>query len=79
MDDILTRHGFLVAVMRADAMAPEHREAWVANVERGRGENGWADGLMGGAVRAGLDHPRKTSVERPLEPGLAASIAGRGN
>ena len=79
MDDILTRHRFRVAVMRADAVAPENREAWVANVERGRGENGWADGLTAGAVRAGLDHPRKTSVERLLEPGLAASIAARRN
>ena len=28
MDDILTRHGFRVAVMKADAVAPERREAW---------------------------------------------------
>ena len=31
MDDILTRHGFRVAVMKADAVAPEQREAWVAD------------------------------------------------
>ena len=31
MDDILTRHGFRVAVMKADAVAPEKREAWVAD------------------------------------------------
>ena len=31
MDDMLTRHGFRVAVMRADAVAPERREAWVAD------------------------------------------------
>ena len=49
------------------------------SVERGGGENGWADGLTGGALRAGPDHPQKTFVERLLEPGLAASIAGRGN
>ncbi len=30
MEDILTRHGFRVAVMKADAVAPEKREAWVA-------------------------------------------------
>ena len=30
MDDILTRHGFRVAVMKADAVAPDRREAWVA-------------------------------------------------
>ena len=30
MDDILSRHGFSVAVMKADAVAPERREAWVA-------------------------------------------------
>ena len=30
MNDILTRHGFRVAVMKADAVAPDHREAWVA-------------------------------------------------
>ena len=31
MDDILTRHGFRVAVMKADAVAPNKREAWVAD------------------------------------------------
>ena len=36
MDDILTRHGFRVAVMKADAVAPDRREAWVADrVEQG--------------------------------------------
>ena len=30
MDDILTKHGFRVAVMKADAVAPDKREAWVA-------------------------------------------------
>ena len=30
MDDMLTRHGFRVAVMKADAVAPERREAWIA-------------------------------------------------
>ena len=36
MDDILTRHGFRVAVMKADAVAPNRREAWVADrVEEG--------------------------------------------
>ena len=38
MDDILTRHGFRVAVMKADAVAPEKREAWVADrVKQGIG------------------------------------------
>ena len=31
MDDMLTRHGFRVAVMKDDAVAPERREAWVAD------------------------------------------------
>ena len=31
MDDILTRYGFRVAVMKADAVPPERREAWVAD------------------------------------------------
>ena len=31
MDAILIRHGFCVAVMKADAMAPDRREAWVAD------------------------------------------------
>ncbi|MDE2823320.1 MAG: hypothetical protein OXK79_07425, partial [Chloroflexota bacterium] len=31
MDDILTRHGFRAAVMKADAVAPDKREAWVAD------------------------------------------------
>ena len=36
MDDFLSRHGFKVAVMKADAVAPERREAWVAKrVEEG--------------------------------------------
>ena len=30
MEDMLSRHGFRVAVMKADAVAPERREAWVA-------------------------------------------------
>ena len=29
MSDILTRHGFRAAVMKADAVAPDRREAWV--------------------------------------------------
>ena len=36
MDDILTRHGFRVAVMKADAVAPNRREAWVADRVRRR-------------------------------------------
>ena len=36
MEDILTRHGFRVAVMKAEAVAPDRREAWVADrVEKG--------------------------------------------
>ena len=31
MDEILTRHGFRVAVMKADAVAPDKREAWVTD------------------------------------------------
>ena len=31
MDEILTRHGFRVAVMKADAVAPDKREKWVAD------------------------------------------------
>ena len=31
MDDILTRHGFRVAVMKADAVEPKRREAWVGD------------------------------------------------
>ncbi len=30
MEDMLSRHGFRVAVMKAEAVAPEKREAWVA-------------------------------------------------
>ena len=30
MEDFLGRHGFKVAVMKADAVQPERREAWVA-------------------------------------------------
>ena len=36
MEAILTRHGFRAAVLKADAVAPERREAWVADrVEKG--------------------------------------------
>ncbi len=36
MDEFLSRHGFRVAVMKADAVPPERREAWVAKrVEEG--------------------------------------------
>ena len=42
-------------------------------MERGGGENGWADGLTGGALRAGPDHPQKPFVEQLL----AASIGAR--
>ena len=31
MDEILTRHGFNVAVMKADKVAPDRREKWVAD------------------------------------------------
>ncbi len=31
MDDMLTRHGFRVAVMKSEAVAPERRKAWVAD------------------------------------------------
>ena len=31
MEEILTQHGFKVAVMKADAVAPDRREAWVAD------------------------------------------------
>ncbi len=31
VDDILTRHGFRVAVMKSDAVEPKRREAWVAD------------------------------------------------
>ncbi len=31
MEDILTRHGFRTAVMKADAVAPNRRENWVAD------------------------------------------------
>ena len=48
------------------------------SVERGGGKNGWADGLTGGALRAGPATHKKTFVERLLEPGLAASISRAG-
>ena len=36
MEEFLSRHGFKVAVMKADAVAPERRESWVAQrVEEG--------------------------------------------
>ena len=31
MDDILTRHGFRTAVMKADAVTPDKREKWIAD------------------------------------------------
>ena len=50
------------------------RSVWAPTVERGSGENGWADGLAAGALRAGPEPPTKTSVERLIQPGLVASI-----
>ena len=36
MEEFLSRHGFKIAVMKADAVPPERREAWVAKrVEEG--------------------------------------------
>ena len=36
MDDILTRHGFRVTVIKSDAVVPDNREAWVEDkVKRG--------------------------------------------
>ena len=32
MEQFLSQHGFRVAVMKADAVAPEWREAWVADM-----------------------------------------------
>ena len=32
MEQFLSQHGFRVAVMKADAVAPERREAWVADM-----------------------------------------------
>ena len=40
-----------------------HGAMWAPSVERGGGGNGWADGLTGGALRAGLEPPTKTSGE----------------
>ena len=31
LDGILTRHGFRVAVMKAEAVSPDRREKWVAD------------------------------------------------
>ena len=59
MDDILTRHGFRVAVMKADAVAPDRREAWVADrVAEG------IDVLIC-HPQAGADRPRSRRVPRP--------------
>ena len=52
MDDILTRHWFRLAVMKADAVDPKRREAWVADrVKKG------LDVLIGHRrlVQTGLD------------------------
>ena len=47
------------------------RSVWAPSVERGGGGNGWADGLTGGALRAGpVNHPRK-----PLEKFVVLSSA----
>ena len=57
----LTRHGFRVAVMKADAVAPERREAWVA-------EQGEAEGIdvMICHPQAGADRPRPHRLPDPL-------------
>ena len=40
------------------------------SVERGGGKNGWADGLTGGALRAGLEPPTKNIRRAALGAGL---------
>ena len=40
------------------------------SVERGGGENGWADGLTGGALRAGLEPPTKNIRRAAPRAGL---------
>ena len=60
MDDILTRHGFRVAVMKADAVAPDRREAWVADrVKQARPVRVVGQELVCGAF---LVRPRKASI-----------------
>ena len=43
LDEILTRHGFRVAVMKADAVAPVRREAWVADNARSLSEDSFLE------------------------------------
>ena len=52
MDDILTQHGFRVAVMKADAVAPNRREAWGG----GQGAGGHRRTHL--PPQAGADRPR---------------------
>ena len=53
MDDILTRHGFRVAVMKADAVAPERREGWVA-------QTGWRKASTCSSATPGWCRPAST-------------------
>ena len=62
MDDILTRHGFRVAVMKADAVAPERREAWVAVMKADAVAPERREAWVADRVKEGIDvmicHPR---------------------
>ena len=46
------------------------RSMWAPSVERGGGENGWADGLTAGALRAGLEPPTKNIRKAAPRAGL---------
>ena len=62
--------GISVGLALVDGLPAAGWATWVPDrsmrapsVERGGGGNGWADGLTGGALRAGPEPPKKTSGE----------------
>ena len=82
MDDILTRHGFRVAVMKADAVAPDQE----GGLGRRQGEAGHRRAHL--PSQAGPDGPRPDRLPDPLlvrdglqclrhEAGVAAVVAHR--
>ena len=70
--------GISLGLVLVEGLLAASRPTWVdarsAQWNAGAGENGWADGLTAGALRAGPATHKKTFVERLLEPGWAASI-----
>ena len=79
MSDILERHGFRVAVMKADAVAPDRREAWVAERVKEGIDRSWRIGqtrpvrVVFMAYRNSLQADALKLVAKKLQSSLAVA------